>query len=418
MVTTMSKPATPSQVSYLKHLLGQVGADEPDWDKLTSIDAGTLISDLKAKRGRPVWYGNGQFSHWEKKAMMDNRHAAKPKKIEDLLLKVVEGATTGIKLPEIEAIVSHLGGTFDEKLEIRESASANNTHYPTKEEAQAEADDYVREYNIKFYDRPPPDIRPYDGANSHIELRKERQGFRLIHHGWRAYPYFIVSLAGHTEKFYDASAAKKWLRDKVHWDDLAANALGVEKGTDKPSKARGSGGLGTCGVCFGVYKTRSKGGSLVMVMHGYERPGGGYVERECTGAGLPPFELSDHATKVALSVSLSKIDDYKDKLRDLKAGKTTKIDSAWYGFRESVILTPDSKQWDYAVKEYGTTLERQIEHIEKTIAPLKALVSHWKPRPLPELGGKAINWYTEGRTAGDMTTRVAARYLEVVHVDG
>lgn len=63
------KPATPSQISYLKHLLKQVGADEPDWDNLSVVDAGGLIADLKDKRGRPVWYGNGQFSHWEKKAM-------------------------------------------------------------------------------------------------------------------------------------------------------------------------------------------------------------------------------------------------------------------------------------------------------------------------------------------------------------
>lgn len=413
----MSRKPSQSQIDYARHLLKQVGADEPDWDKIDAIEISTLIDDLKKKRGRPVWYGNGQFSHWEKKAMMDNRHAAKPKKIEDLLLKVVEGATTGIKLPEIEAIVSHLGGTFDKKVEIRESVSANSIHYPTKEEAQAEADAYVREHNVKFYDRPPPDIRPYGSAASHIELKKEREGFRLIHHGWRGVPYFIVSLAGHTEKFYDdASAAKKWLRDRVRWDDLAANALGVEKGTDKPSKARGSGGLGTCGVCFGVYKTRPKGDSLAMVMHGYERPGGGYIERECSGAGLPPFELSDRATKVALEGNLSLIDGYKDTLRNLETGKIKMIDPSWYGGVRFKELTPDDGiQWEQAVEYYKKSLERQIATVEKTNAPLKALVNHWKPRPLPEPGGKIVNWYTEGRTASrSMTVRVAARYLESI----
>ena len=63
-----SKPATPSQVSYLRHLLKQTGAEEPVWETLTDSEASALIDGLKAQRGKPVWYGNGQFSHWEKGA--------------------------------------------------------------------------------------------------------------------------------------------------------------------------------------------------------------------------------------------------------------------------------------------------------------------------------------------------------------
>jgi len=61
----MSTP-TPAQISYAKHLLKQVGAEEPDWTKLDNAAVSSLIDDLKKKRGKPVWYGNGQFSHWEK----------------------------------------------------------------------------------------------------------------------------------------------------------------------------------------------------------------------------------------------------------------------------------------------------------------------------------------------------------------
>jgi hypothetical protein len=63
----VAKPASPSQVSYLRHLVQQAGGTEPNWDTLTDAEASTLIDGLKAKRGKPVWYGNGQFSHWEKK---------------------------------------------------------------------------------------------------------------------------------------------------------------------------------------------------------------------------------------------------------------------------------------------------------------------------------------------------------------
>lgn len=61
----MSKPS-PAQIQYAQHLLKQVGAEEPDWSKIDGIEISELISALKKKRGRPVWYGNGQFSHWEK----------------------------------------------------------------------------------------------------------------------------------------------------------------------------------------------------------------------------------------------------------------------------------------------------------------------------------------------------------------
>jgi hypothetical protein len=50
----VSKPATPSQVSYLRHLLQQVGGAEPEWSSLTDIEASDLIAGLKAKRGKPA----------------------------------------------------------------------------------------------------------------------------------------------------------------------------------------------------------------------------------------------------------------------------------------------------------------------------------------------------------------------------
>lgn len=58
---------TPSQLSYLKHLLKQQGQPEPEnLSEMTDAEASNLISGLKAKRGKPTWYGNGQFRGWEK----------------------------------------------------------------------------------------------------------------------------------------------------------------------------------------------------------------------------------------------------------------------------------------------------------------------------------------------------------------
>lgn len=68
MTNDATKPPSKSQIDYARHLLKQLGAEEPDFDKMDGGEVGKLIDDLKKKRGKPVWYGNGQFSHWEKKA--------------------------------------------------------------------------------------------------------------------------------------------------------------------------------------------------------------------------------------------------------------------------------------------------------------------------------------------------------------
>lgn len=62
------KPPSQAQIDYAKRLLQQVGGEEPDWSSLDAIQISDLIDGLKKKRGRPVWYGNGQFSHWQKAA--------------------------------------------------------------------------------------------------------------------------------------------------------------------------------------------------------------------------------------------------------------------------------------------------------------------------------------------------------------
>lgn len=75
--------------------------------------------------------------------------------------------------------------------------------------------------------------------------------------------------------------------------------------------------VGTCQACFGQYvvKQAKSGesragsgdgfekyrslplGSLVVVLHGYSRPGHGHTEGECPGRGAEPFELSKDLTE-------------------------------------------------------------------------------------------------------------------------
>lgn len=99
-MTAATKPPSKAQIDYAKHLLGQAGAEEPDWDKLDGIEVSKLIDDLKKKRGRPVWYGNGQFSHWEKAAADPSKPATS--------IKRVVGVYDGMTGAEVTDPLSHI----------------------------------------------------------------------------------------------------------------------------------------------------------------------------------------------------------------------------------------------------------------------------------------------------------------------
>jgi len=61
-----TKGPSQAQIDYARRLLKQVGGEEPDWSSLSAVEMSELIDGLKKKRGKPVFHGNGQFSHWEK----------------------------------------------------------------------------------------------------------------------------------------------------------------------------------------------------------------------------------------------------------------------------------------------------------------------------------------------------------------
>jgi hypothetical protein len=70
-------PPSKAQLDYVRHLLKQQGQPEPpELESMSGTDVSALIDGLKKKRGRPVWYGNGQFSHWEKRAAMSPQWSA------------------------------------------------------------------------------------------------------------------------------------------------------------------------------------------------------------------------------------------------------------------------------------------------------------------------------------------------------
>lgn len=70
----LAEPGTPSQITYAKALIvtlskkGVTGLPNPaQIDTMTKDELSTLIDQLVKQRGKPVFYGNGSFSHFDKR---------------------------------------------------------------------------------------------------------------------------------------------------------------------------------------------------------------------------------------------------------------------------------------------------------------------------------------------------------------
>lgn len=74
--------------------------------------------------------------------------------------------------------------------------------------------------------------------------------------------------------------------------EKCAAAVGFEPKAKKQSKFR----TGTCQCCFNSQKVSKADGKL-MSLHGYERPGNGYILGECRGQEQQPYEVSCEKTK-------------------------------------------------------------------------------------------------------------------------
>lgn len=80
---------------------------------------------------------------------------------------------------------------------------------------------------------------------------------------------------------------------------------------------------GECQACFRWFVGRHSGTTLLLVNHGYERPGHGYLVGRCWGVESEPYQLSCEVTKKwHKSLSEKTLPGLIQDLADLKSGKT------------------------------------------------------------------------------------------------
>ena len=153
---------------------------------------------------------------------------------------------------------------------------------------------------------------------------------------------------------------------------------------------------GTCQACFKRFVVKNVGGKgrLVTVLHGYERPGHGYITGECPGRGEEPFEVDKTITE-KFKVQLVRIlANRQEALRKLKAGEIkelfTRITSG-YGHNKKVEhkliqpgwVNPNQSYDDFAgrMKAAIRSTEQEIESIKDNIKFLQMKLDGWKYQP-------------------------------------
>jgi hypothetical protein len=241
-------------------------------------------------------------------------------------------------------------------------------------------------------------------------------GWKAVeYHNSRERWYIVTAPNGQTFKASDEPDApdlKMWLREETNYVKVLEAKLAevngkiraerIEKQRTKPI-APGS-NLGTCSVCLARIKLRKQPVPKlpILVLHGYKRPGIGYIEGNCPGVRFPPLELSTEGTEAYLrddlerelvglqrrSVALQK------RLREpiTKVHRNPKLlEKAEGGHRfEQDEYTPEHPEWETVERQFRQELEsdlndlnRGIEYTKAEIKTMKRRIADWVAKPLP-----------------------------------
>jgi len=261
----------------------------------------------------------------------------------------------------------------------------------------------------------PPTVGAF--AISNVQKPKKqhfiggKEGFTVFYRLWRYVPAIrITDSKGHEiEALPDPFLAKqwrpgqnllpkisfilKWLKDTSTFQEDAIKVLDMGEYTPRAQTVFDSKhGSGTCPACFQVYKLKPGGSEgVILVLHGYQRPGWGSTIGKCPGVGYPPYEYSPEGTIAQVKRLKTILESDRDRMQELR---TTTKDLHWVNprTRKSEIMTISQSQWESVRIYLMHQEETEIRSLEKDIPALQKMVDTWKRRPLTEAGKIRPNW--------------------------
>lgn len=196
----------------------------------------------------------------------------------------------------------------------------------------------------------------------------------------REYPFGI--------KDQDGVTLEQWLT-KNHFQDQVLDALQMEsyeaeterKRQERDERARV--GKATCPCCFGPFMLvpRAKKGDRSMpgmVLHGYRRPGVGYLQGECFGNGWPPFELSSDGSRAYLVHLRAALEDLKESLGRLERDEQDTLFIGLNAYKRDETA-PD--KWAGYLKTSIGQRKSEINEVTRVIGVVQKNLNSWEPHP-------------------------------------
>jgi hypothetical protein len=154
------------------------------------------------------------------------------------------------------------------------------------------------------------------------------------------------------------------------------------KASERPRVPVGSQVIGTCAICNNSQVVR-KGG---MVVHGYQRPGHGYIIGECFGVGYAPYEISADACVAYVPVLEAHKTKFETNLKNLVDGKIKEFRETKHNWRtrqdEIIVVKKGEPRFAEILKMEINSAERQIEYVTSDIKEMNRRIKEWTPGTL------------------------------------
>jgi hypothetical protein len=344
----------------------------------------------------------------------------KPEKLQELMVKLRKGAGTSNKMEVLDQVFGTLGGwVWEDMLYLSPKAynDENRSYYSnahpgnvkaTWDEAKARevvhlphndqlsASDKYKSFYMNVGEIEPSKHNPGQTGFYYQEWRvsegtrvrapngaffetdKSLQGFL------NEYPSNLWSFK--KERFTD------WLKKSTPFFDQINARLGLESYEEERAKARTPPrtreNTGTCPCCWGNFKLtphtkHGKDKSLPgMILHGYKRPGTGYIHGNCFGQDWPPFELSPEGTIAWAKVVEGWKERAEEALKRLERREDTVLVFGMGRTYEKDKMTPHEwgRKYDERIADQKSTIKQMTQDLER----LHHAISTWKQKPLPE----------------------------------
>jgi hypothetical protein len=196
----------------------------------------------------------------------------------------------------------------------------------------------------------------------------------------RNYPFIIENSDGLTlEKWVNQHHFQDQVLEDLHMESLVIET--ERKKLEKEERARV--GKATCSCCFGPFMLlpRAKKGDRSLpgvVLHGYKRPGQGYLEGECFGNGWPPFELSSEGT----SAYLVHLDDLLKSLEKFHGRlERDEVDTLIVGFQAHLRADTPPEKWAIYLRDAIQHSTFEVRNVTGVRDLVKKKLGSWEPHP-------------------------------------